>query len=151
MNTRGYSLTAGLAAAFAIACGGGETPQTPATPGAAQPAPSGIPVACVAKWTSGASGTFTCQAEGPQKNRAKIAPDTLRLDQVCVNDPRLTSMNVAGGKTVPLTLKASGANHCASLGGATQLPETCTCVPPAGGDCTAPAVGFVCIAAGHVP
>jgi len=151
MKTRGYSLTVGLAAAFAIACGGGETPQTPATPGAAQPAASAIPVACVAKWTSGASGTFTCEAEGPQKSRAKIAPDTLRLDQVCVNDPRLTSMNVAGGKTVPLTLKASGANHCASLGGATQLPETCTCVPPAGGDCTAPAVGFVCIAAGHVP
>src|SRR5215475_13253970 len=91
------------------------------------------------------------RGRGSQKNRAKIAPDTLRLDQVCVNDPRLTSMNVAGGKTVPLTLKASGANHCASLGGATQLPETCTCVPPAGGDCTAPAVGFLCIAGGHVP
>jgi hypothetical protein len=32
---------------------------------------------------------------------------------MCVNDPRLTSMNVAGGKTVPLTLKPSGATQCA--------------------------------------
>jgi hypothetical protein len=150
MRTRRYSLAA-LAAAVAIACGGGETPQAPATPGAAKPAASGIQVACGAKWTSGASGTFTCEAAGPQKDRAKIAPDTLRLDQICVNDPRLTSMTVTGGKTVPLTLKASDGIHCASLGGATQLPETCTCVPPAGGDCTAPAGGFVCIATGHVP
>jgi hypothetical protein len=151
MGTRRYPLITALAAATAIACGGSETPQAPATPGAAKPSPSGIPVACIAKWTSGASGRFTCEAGGPEKNRAKIAPDTLRLDQICVNDPRLTSISVAGGKTVPLTLKTSGTTHCASLGGPTQLPETCTCMPPAGGDCTAPAGGFACIATGQVP
>lgn len=133
-----------------MACGGGEAPQAPPPPGAAKPAqPPGIPVGCIAKWSSGASGTFTCEAAGPQKDRAKIAPDTLHLDQICVNDARLTSITVAGGKTVALTLKPAGPNHCGSLGGGAQLPETCTCTPPAGGDCTPPAGGFVCIAAGR--
>jgi hypothetical protein len=156
MTTRRYSLAAALAAGVAIAaCGGEEAPKTPPPPPAPAKAPApaatGTPVGCVAKWTTGASGKFTCEAAGGQKDAAKITADTLRLGKICVNDARLTTITVAGGKTVPLTLTASGPNRCGDVGGGPQLPETCNCTPPAGGDCTPPADGFLCIAAGTVP
>ena len=148
---RRYSLAAALAVGVAIAaCGGGETPQAPATAKPATPAPSGIPVACIAKWASGPSGKFACTGVGPDKDRAKITAETLRINRVCVNDPRLTSITVAGGNVVHFTPEASGVNRCAALAGAPQLPETCTCVPPAGGDCTGPAGDFVCVVLGRV-
>src|SRR5688572_11868707 len=106
MTTRRYSLAAALAAGVAIAaCGGGEAPQTPPPPAPAKAPPAGpkaTPVGCIAKWTSGASGKFTCEVAGGQKAAAKITPDTLRLEKICVNDARLTTITVAGGKTVPL-------------------------------------------------
>jgi hypothetical protein len=65
-----------------------------------------------------------------------------------VNDARVSTYT-AGGKTVTMTLKAEGQRLCATFGGVAEVPESCSCVAPAGGDCKPPADGFVCVAIGH--
>lgn len=128
-----------------MGCGGDESGPPSGTPTAGER----IPVGCIAKWTSGESGTFSCTGGGPRAAQAKITPETIHLDQACVNDPRLTTITAAGGKTIAVPPGPSP-TRCVQLGGAQHLPERCTCVPPAGGDCTPPEVGFVCVAAGYV-
>jgi len=153
MMTRRPLLAAALTAGLAIAgCGGDEPPKT-AAPVASKPptAPAGtVPVACIGKWTSGPTGTLTCSAGGPNKDRVKIGQDTFRLDRICANDPRIGTYTAAGGKTAPIASKPAGPLYCAEFGAVQQLPESCTCIPPAGGDCTPPPDGFVCLATGHV-
>jgi len=130
-------------------CGGDEPhkaapppppPQKPATPPAA---PAGAPAGCIGKWTSGTTGTLVCTGAGTSFDKAAF-----RLDRVCANDPRVSAYT-AGGKTVTLTLEQDGPYHCASLGGVAEVPESCSCVAPAGGDCNPPAGGFACAAFGH--
>ena len=60
-----------------------------------------------------------------------------------------TSTYTAGGKTVTMTLKAEGQKLCATFGGVAEVPESCSCVAPAGGDCNPPPDGFVCVAIGR--
>ena len=135
-------------------CGSDEPHKTapPATPPPAAakkpvaPRPAGPPQsACIGKWTTGTTGTLTCTAPGQGAAFDKVA---FRLDRVCVNDPRVTTYTAAG-KTVTMTLKPEGAQHCAAFDGIAEVPESCSCVAPAGGDCQAPADGFVCLAIGH--
>jgi hypothetical protein len=139
-----------LVVALALAgCGSDESHKT-APPAAANkpatPAPSGPPKsACIGKWTSGATGTLTCSAPGKGVAFDKA---TFRLEQVCVNDPRVTTYT-AGGKTVTMTLKPEGNQHCAKFDGVAEVPESCSCVAPAGGNCDPPADGFICLAIGH--
>jgi hypothetical protein len=161
MGTHPRLLTFALAMGVAVAgCGGDEPPASTPSPAATAPAPpaaktaaapSGtVPVTCIAKWTSGATGAVTCQPGGPDKDRVTVDKDTFRLDRICVNDPRVASFTAAGGNAVAIASKPEQRGHCAEFGGVQQLPESCTCVPPAGGDCTPPQGGFVCLAAGHV-
>ena len=118
----------------------------PAPPPAAATKPAGAPVAaCVGTWTSGPTGTLTCS--GPTKGTA-FDKATFRLDRVCVNDARVSAYT-AGGKTVTMTLKPEGQRLCATFGGVAEVPESCSCVAPAGGDCKPPADGFVCVAIGR--
>jgi hypothetical protein len=139
-------------------CGGGEPPPAskPTAPIATTAAPKAatqadrVPVGCVVKWTSGATGTFSCTAGGPNGGKVKVDKDTFRLDRICVNDPRITTYGFSG-QTAPIGATGTGALRCAEFNGVKQLPETCSCVPPAGGDCTPPKDGFACLAAGHVP
>ena len=101
----------------------------PAAQKPATPAPGGPPLAaCIGKWTSGATGTLTCSGAGKGTPFDKAA---FRLDRVCVNDPRISTYT-AGGKTVTLTLKPEGQQHCASMGGVAEVPESCSCVAPTG-------------------
>ena len=100
---------------------------------------------CAGKWTSGPTGTLTCSGPGNNTTFNKAA---FRLDRVCVNDPRVSAY-AAGGKTVTMTLTPDGKRHCATFAGVAEVPESCSCVAPAGGDCNAPEGGFVCIAIGH--
>ena len=106
---------------------------------------------CLAKWTSGATGTLSCRAGGLNKDKVKVDKDSFRLDKICVNDPRITTYSFAGGQTAPIGATGDQVIRCADFNGVKQLPETCNCVPPAGGDCTPPKDGFVCFAGGHVP
>jgi hypothetical protein len=149
-----------LVALALTGCGGDEphktAPPPPAAPKPAPPpaaaankpaasAPAGPPqTACLGKWTSGTTGTVTCS---PPKGAA-FDKAAFRLDRVCVNDPRITTYTAAG-KAVTLTLKPEGKLHCATLSGVAEVPESCTCVAPAAGDCNPPADGFVCVAIGH--
>jgi len=131
-------------------CGSDEpkkaTPPPSAAPPAAANKPAGpAPAACIGKWTTGTTGALACSAAGTGTPFDKA---TFRLDRVCVNDPRISTYT-AGGKTVTLTLKPEGKQHCATLGGVAEVPESCSCVAPAGGDCNPPADGFVCLAIGH--
>ena len=121
-------------------------PPAPPSAAATKPAPPGDGVAaCVGKWTSGPTGTLTCS--GPGKGTA-FDKATFRLDRVCVNDARVSTYT-AGGKTVTMTLKAEGQRLCATFSGVAEVPESCSCVAPAGGDCKPPTDGFVCVAIGH--
>jgi len=130
-------------------CGSDEPHKAPTPPPAAQKAatPSapaaGRPAGCIGKWTSGTTGTLVCSGDGTAFDKAAF-----RLDRVCVNDPRISTYT-AGGKTVTLTLESADPYYCANLGGVAELPETCSCVAPAGGDCNPPAGGFACAAFGH--
>jgi hypothetical protein len=125
--------------------GGGKTATAPA-------AANTVPVACVAKWTVGATAAFECTTVGPNKDKGKVDKDSFRLDTFCVNDTRLTTFAIAGGQTAPIAAKGNGPVRCAPFSGeGGKLPESCNCVPPAGGDCTPPANGFACLAVGHVP
>jgi hypothetical protein len=90
--------------------------------------------------TSGPTGTLTCS--GPGKGTA-FDKAAFRLDRVCVNDPRVSTYT-AGGKTVTMTLKPEGQRLCATFGGVAEVPESCSCVAPAGGDCNRRPDGFVC-------
>jgi hypothetical protein len=141
-------LTAGLVAA---GCGGGEPERTaqPVAPPTSVPAGT-VAVVCSVKWTDGPSGTFACSPTGPGADRVQADKGTFRLEKICVNDKRITSFAVAGAAQ-PLETKPEGKVHCASFAGTPQLPETCSCVAPPGGDCNPPPKGFVCIAKGHVP
>ena len=155
MKTRRFLLSATLVAGLTIVgCGGDEPPRTGQAPPPPKipPVPAGsVPVGCIGKWTSGTSGTLNCIAGGPNKDRVKIDQTSFRLDKICVNDKRIASFNVAGGTAVPITSKPEGNMHCAEFGAAQQLPESCACVAPAGGDCNPPPDGFICLATGHVP
>jgi hypothetical protein len=131
-------------------CGSDESHKTAPPPPVAQkpaaptPIGAGATAGCIGNWTSGTtSGTLVCS--GADKPFDKAA---FRLDRLCVNDPRITSYT-AGGKTVTLTLQPDGGFHCANLGGVAEVPETCSCVAPAAGDCNPPAGGFTCAAFGH--
>jgi hypothetical protein len=135
-------------------CGSDESHKTtpPAAPPpaavnkpAAAPPVGPPPSACIGKWTTGTTGTLTCSAPG--KN-ATFDKASFRLDRVCVNDPRVTTYT-AGGKTVTMTLKPDGKQHCASFNGVAEVPESCSCVAPSGGDCNPPSDGFICLAIGH--
>ena len=108
-------------------------------------------MACLAKWTSGETGTLHCNATGPSKDAVKVDKETFRLGMICVNDARIASYAFDGGQTAPLTTTVKGNARCADFDGLKRLPESCTCVPPAGGDCTPPKDGFVCLAVGWVP
>ena len=138
-----------LVVALALSSCGSDEPKKAAPPpaAAAKPAPSaGIPAAaCVGNWKSGPTGTLTCS--GPGKGTA-FDKATFRLDRVCVNDARVSTYT-AGGKTVTMTLKAEGQRLCATFGGVAEVPESCSCVAPAGGDCNPPPDGFVCVAIGR--
>jgi hypothetical protein len=151
MKTRLRTIAVALTAALVAPGCGGDAPSAPPAPPATQaPAPAGqVPVACLGKWTSGVTGTVGCNPSGPNKDRVTLDKESIRLDRVCVNDPRVTSFS-AGGKDVPFTPKPDQRVHCADLGGVQQLPESCSCVAPPGGDCTPPQDGFVCMFAGHV-
>jgi hypothetical protein len=152
MTTRRYLRSVTLAAGLAVAGCGGDEPPGASAPAPAPPKPpaASVPVACIVKWTSGTTGTLACTAGGPNKDRVKIDATTFRLDRICVNDVRIASYG-AGGKTLPLATKPAGGLHCTDFGGVQQLPESCSCVPPAGGDCNPPPNGFTCVAAGYVP
>src|SRR5262245_41609326 len=91
-------------------------PPAAATKPAAPPAPPPASV-CIAKWTSGASGTLTCN--GPDKGKP-FDKAAFRLDRVCVNDPRISTYS-AGGKTVTMTL-TSDKMHCATFAGTPEVP-----------------------------
>jgi hypothetical protein len=143
-------LLSSLVAALALTgCGGDEPHKAAAPPPAARKpatpptAAAGPPVGCLAKWTSGTTGTLVCTGTGVPFDKAAF-----RLDRVCVNDPRISAYT-AGGKTVTLTLESADPYYCANLGGVAEVPETCSCVAPAGGDCNPPADGFACAAFGH--
>lgn len=140
-----------LAMHFAIvACGGGGDGEQTALDGPA--VPSGrVGVACIVKWTSGSVGTLACQAAGPNRSRAGTIDRGMWIDRVCVNDPRIASLSLAGGGVTPFAVTGGGAVRCAELRGVQGLPEACTCVPPAGGDCKVPPDGFVCLVIGNVP
>jgi hypothetical protein len=117
----------------------------PAPPPAAATTPPGPPAAtCIGKWTSGETGALTCTGpEGRPFDKAAF-----RLVRVCVNDTRVSTYS-AGGKTVTLKVNPTGKTHCAAFDGVAEVPESCSCVAPAGGDCNPPAGGFVCVAIGH--
>ena len=150
MTTSRCLRSLGLTAALIVAgCGGGE-PSHPEQPAQRTPAPAGtVPVACIVRWTSGTSGALVCGASGPDEARVRVDKDTFQLDKICVNDKRIASYTTASG-TMPLTTKTEGNLQCADFGGAKQLPESCSCVAPPGGDCNPSPRGFVCIAKGHV-
>jgi hypothetical protein len=145
-------LAVGLAAS---GCGDHEpakttAPPPPAKPAAAPAEASSVSVGCIAKWTAGATATLQCRTSGPDKDKVKLDKDTFRLDSICVNDARIATFGFGGGQTAPIGAK--GDTLCASFNGQSgRLPESCTCVPPPGGDCTPPRDGFICLAAGHVP
>lgn len=154
MSTSCRLLTAAVITLVAItSCGQDDAPTagTPRRPAAA-PATAGgrTTVNCLAGWAQGTTGTFACEAMGPSKDTVKLSADTLVLDRICVNDERLTTYGFGGSQTAPIA--ASGTPRCADLGGVKRLPESCTCVPPAGGDCTPPSNGgkFLCVITGHV-
>jgi hypothetical protein len=102
-------------------------------PGSGQARPAPRSRQCVGKWTSGTTGTLTCSGPGQGATFDKAA---FRLDRVCVNDPRITTLH-AGGKTVTMTLKAEGRQLCATFGGVAEVPESCSCVAPAAATATA--------------
>ena len=155
MRTRRHLLSATLAAGLTITgCGGDEPPRSappaPAPPKAATAPPGTVPVGCIGKWTSGTTGTLNCMGGGPDKDRIKIEKTNFKLDKVCVNDKRITSFTT-GGTAVAFTPKPEGPLLCATFNSTPQLPESCSCVPPQGGDCNPPPEGFACLATGHVP
>jgi hypothetical protein len=157
MTTSRHRGTAVLVVAIAIAGCGGDEPASRTPPQARPTAPANanvaigrVPVGCVAKWTSGETGTFVCEAGGPNKAKVKIDKDSFRLEEICVNDVRIATYGFAGGQSAPLGGKDRGAVRCAQFAGTTTLPETCTCVPAPGGDCKPPPNGFVCLATGYV-
>ena len=137
-----------LVVAMALtACGSDEPHKAPppASPPPAATKPAGPPASvCVGKWTSGATGTLTCT--GPEGRPFDKA--TFRLERICVNDTRVSTYS-AGGKTVTMKVNPTGKTHCATFDGVAEVPESCSCVAPAGGDCNPPADGFVCVAIGH--
>jgi hypothetical protein len=106
-----------------------------------------IPVACVAKWTTGATGTFTCIAGGPNKGNVQLTNDNVHLDRICVSDSRLTTYGFGNGQTASIDAKGDPPGRCGTFGGVARLPESCSCTAS---DCTPPKEGFVCFAAGYV-
>jgi len=157
MDANRYASVAFLAVGLAASgCEDHEPVKTTAPPPAAYPAAappaeaSSMAVGCIARWTAGTMGTFQCSSTGPDKDKVKLDKDTFRLDNICVNDARITTFGFGGGQTAPIGAK--GGRYCASFNGQRgRLPESCICVPPPGGDCTPPQGGFMCIAGGHVP
>ena len=147
-------LSASLAVGLAITgCGGDEPPRSapPAPPKAAATPPGTMPVGCIGKWTSGDTGKLNCIGGGPDKDRVKIDATNFKLDKVCVNDKRITKFTAAGGAAVTFEPKPEGPLQCANFNAVAQLPESCSCVPPQGGNCNPPPEGFACLATGHVP
>ena len=144
MTARRYTLVLFLGVGLGLAgCGDREPVKT---------GPASVPVGCVAKWTTGNTATLQCTATGPDKDKVKVDKDTFLLDGICVNDARVTTFGFSGGQTAPIGARGDGPVLCAKFDGqAGKLPESCTCVPPPGGDCTPPPQGFVCIVGGHVP
>lgn len=134
----------------AAGCGGGDDASPPAT--AAAPAANAVPakvsVTCLAQWKSGTSGTFACRAQAGKD--VKITKETFRLQQLCVNDARLTTYAYAGGQTATIAAKGEGPLRCTQVASLPHLPETCSCVAPPGGDCQPGPAGFVCLANGIV-
>ena len=155
MRTRRHLLSATLAAGLAFTgCGGDEPPRTaPPAPQAGPKAaaiPAGsVPIGCIGKWTTGTTGALTCLAGGPDKDRVKFDKTNFKLDKICVSDKRITSFTT-GGTAVTFDPKPEGTLHCATFNATPQLPESCSCVAPAGGDCNPPPDGFACLATGHV-
>jgi len=156
MSTPRHLLAAAVATLVVMTgCGGDEAPPAgaPRPPGAAAPAARGgaVSVNCVTEWTQGNTGTFTCKAAGPEKDRVQVTADTLHLDKICVSDERITSYTFGGGQTAPITATGTPPQRCQDLGGVKRLPESCVCTPPAGGNCTPAATGkFICVILGHV-
>jgi len=155
MSTLRHLLAAAVATLVVMTgCGGDEAPPpgAPRPPAAAPGAAAGpIPVNCVATWTQGNSGSFLCQASGPNRDTAKISADTLQLDKICVSDERLTTYTFGGTQTATINATGTPPQRCEALGALRRLPEKCTCVPPAGGNCDSPAGGkFICLVIGHV-
>jgi hypothetical protein len=109
-----------------------------------------VPVACIVQWSTGTTGMLECTAGGPEKDRVTVDKTTFRLERICTNDKRVSSYAVDGGN-MPIDSKPMGKFHCADFGGVQQLPVSCSCVAPPGGDCAPPAKGFSCLASGYVP
>jgi hypothetical protein len=149
----------------ALGCGGGEPPKAPPAPPAAKAPPAkapGLPplskasppgtaaVWCLAQWTEGATGKFTCLPLGG--TQVKVNRDSFVLQKMCINDERLTKYTYTGGQTGAID-KAEGTppERCMPFADVKQLPETCLCEPPAGKDCSSPpSEGFKCLATGYV-